>query len=142
MGFKMNITYAIVYVARGYTYHVYTGAIQHEFDAITYVYQEFEDEHGAVNHLEKLLRDYYQITKTEQGLYATHKNHSFLIRNNKKSPHADDVVRLVEEVDKQKSDFQSEYGLIYDNLELHNSANHFQIHKKYNYDETAYRGYP
>lgn len=138
----MNITYALVYITRGYTYQVYTGVIQHEFDANTHVSQEFEDEREAVNHLEKLLRDYHTIAKTEQELYATDKNHSFLIRNNKKSPHADDVIRLVEEVDKLKSDFQFEYGLSYDKLELHNSANHFQIHKKYSYDETAYRGYP
>lgn len=138
----MNITYAIIYINREYSYHRHIGDIQSEFDANAYVSQEFEDEREAVAHLEKLLRDYYQITKTEQELYAIDKNHNFLIRNNKKSPHTDDVVRLVEEVDTKKSNFQSEYGIPYDKLDLHNSGNHFQIHKMYSYDESAYKGYP
>jgi hypothetical protein len=139
----MNITYAIAYVSNGHTYHNWSGQIQDSFVTNNYLSQRFESESEAEFCLEKLFRDYHAIKKTEQELSSVDKKHSNFLRFEKKvSPYSDEVIRLHDEVENKKEDFQLEYGIRFQDLNFHTSENHFQIHKQYNYDPDDYRGYP
>lgn len=138
----MNISYAIAYVSNENSNHSWSGKNQNSFVINTYVSSRFDSEHEAEFYLEKLFRDYHEITKKEEELNILHKTHTNSLRTRKTSPHSDEIILLCTDVETKKENFQLEHRISFDDLNFYNSDNHFQIHKQYNYDASAYRGYP